>query len=293
LTKALFDFRSLEPEFHKIAKEAVRLRATFDLPSGQQAVQTKSNTGDAMLDVVTIADYHLQKLYLELLLKTELRHCRLLAEESNSELDELGRQFTGTNGHTLCLDPVDGTQRFVEGSPYYASIVSIRDDERPLYSWICYPALDWSVSLDSFSSETVQYSSDPAHWKEQVTQDFSAKIGCDLKAANAHLGCQIVYTAGEPHKDCPEKLAPLAARGLAFCKSRDIGPYGAKFLLLVGATNGYFVARPNPYDGLLALHFAQLKGFELQTDLAPGILKNLQSDQRGLHYGFQYLVLAS
>lgn len=315
MTSPIFDFRSLEDQFRSIAQEAVTLRATFDQPSQPltagyvpdpvptfggvssaltgfaDCVQTKSNTGDAMLDVVTIADYHLQKLYLELLLKTDLRHCRLLAEESSAELDQMGSQFTGKNGYTLCLDPVDGTQRFVEGSPYYASIVSVRNDQGPVYSWICYPALDWTVSIDSFQAEPIKFSSPPERWAQQVIEDFSQKASLDLEGAKAHLDRQIVYTAGDPQLDCPEKIAPLAERGLAFCKSRDIGPYGAKFLLLAGVTAGYFVARPNPYDGLLAYHFAQAKGLDLDSDLQADTLSNLKSDRRGFHYGFQYLAL--
>lgn len=264
----------LEDRFREIGLMATKIRQDLDSRSD---VHQKSQTGDAMVDVVTVADYHLQKLYLELLLDTELRHCHLLAEESNGELDRLGREFTGSNGLTLCLDPVDGTARYVEGSPYYSSIVSIRDERQPLYSWMYYPALDWSVCC---RDGQVHFSRPPQELAQLVLDEAGPQEDT------------VVYTAGQPEKDCPDWMDSLGQRGLNFKKSRQIGPYGAKFLLLSGVSAGYFVARPNPFDGLFAYHFGKNSGLEVWGDIGGQGFQTSQ-DTRGLYYPFRYLVLGS
>lgn len=264
----------LEERFREIGSVARQIRQDLDC---QSDVRQKSRTGDAMVDVVTVADYELQKLYLELFLKTELRHCRLLAEESSSELDGLAKEFTGRNGLTLCLDPVDGTARYVEGSPYYSSIVSVRDERQPLYSWMYYPALDWSVCC---RDDVVEYSRPPHEFCQMVVEQAGQQDNT------------VVFTAGHPQMDCPDWMASLAGRGLAFKKSRDVGPFGAKFLLLSRVAGGYFVARPNPFDGLFAYHFARNSGLEIWGEL-PSQGFQTHQDEKGLYYPFRYLVLGS
>ena len=270
-TVTLLDvLRSLEPEFLRIGDWAPRLRAEVE-------GRAKSSSGDAAVDIVTEADFRLQEEFLRVFLETPLAGCRLWAEESNPLIQELSARFRADNGYYLCLDPIDGTQRFLEDAPYYSSIVSLHDGRRPLYSWIYYPKMAWWMRLDPSGVTT---SGEP----------------CESENCLGDLSRVIVYTAGDPDRDCPDWKERVQRRGLHFIKSRDIGPFGAKFLLLRQKVAGYFAARPNPYDGLMAYHYAQvhlarLSGWELWEELPAQGFACLEADCRGLHYPFRYLAL--
>ncbi|CAN0465726.1 unnamed protein product, partial [Phaeothamnion confervicola] len=195
------------------------------------------------------------------------------AEETSPALAELASHFRGDNGLYLCLDPIEGTERFVENAPYYSSIVSLHDGKQPLYSWIYYPKMPWWARFDEQGASF----SGPG-WPEE-------RLGPELAKT-------IVYTAGDPAKDCPDWKEKLEAEGYSFCKSREIGPYGAKYLLLREKVAGYFVARPNPYDGLLAYHCTQTRDtWDLWNDLPPQGFTHLEQDKRGFHYPIRYLAL--
>ena len=254
--------RSLESEFRRIGDLAPVLRAEVE------GVQ-KSQSGDAAVDVVTAADFRLQEEYLRLFIGTPLAGCRLWAEESNEALAELATHFRGDNGLYLCLDPIDGTQRFVENTPYYSSIVSLHDGTRPLYSWIYYPKLSWWMRI---AGDDIAYGGEEVHESIQTVPNT------------------VVYTAGVPDQDCPDWRDRLAIEGLGFKRSREIGPYGAKYLFIRGKVAGYFVARPNPYDGLVAYHFALAQGWPIWEERPASGFTALERDARGLHYAFRYLV---
>ena len=54
----------------------------------------------------------------------------------------LGEEFdscTGTTGLTWVLDPIDGTRSFVSGTPVWGVLISVSDDEGPLFGIIDQP----------------------------------------------------------------------------------------------------------------------------------------------------------
>lgn len=58
---------------------------------------------------------------------------------ADSILGEEFGPFTGTSGLTWVLDPIDGTRGYLSGTPTWGVLISVRDDQGPLYGIIDQP----------------------------------------------------------------------------------------------------------------------------------------------------------
>ena len=246
----------LEPEILKVSDRGAEFQ-------GRVGSQQKSHTGDAAADVVTEADYWVQTELLKLLVETPLTRCQLVAEESSPELLPLQSRFAESSAFKLFIDPIDGTQRFVDGTPYFSTIVSLRCGDDCLYTLCYFPRLQWWVRLVG-------------------DRGFSQSSPFPV-SLQAHPQT-VVYTAGSP-----EDFVELGSHcpGWNWSKGSKLHSCGSKLLYLGGAVAGYACANPNPYDGLLIYHFAQVRRHRVH---ALGLsLDELSPSPRGLRLNGQYL----
>lgn len=246
----------LEPAILNISRRGAEFQ-------GRVASLQKTQTGDAAADVVTEADYWVQRELLKLMSDTRLTECQLVAEESSSELAPLQARFAESAAIQLLIDPIDGTQRFVDGTPYFSTIVSLRSGDDFLYTLCFFPRLNWWVRLTGDSG--------------------FAQSGAFPVKLEPHPRT-VVYTAGAPEdfldlgQHCP---------GWNWSKGNRLHPCGSKLLYLAAAVAGYACANPNPYDGLLIYHFARVRRHRVH---ALGLtLDELQPSSRGLRVRGQYL----
>lgn len=272
--KALMLLRSLEPVFIASGRLARELQGRVD-------PETKAQSGDHRLDVVTEADRAVQALLLEALVETPLVGCRLLAEETPTEgQDDLRTRFATSSDLVLTLDPIDGTSRFVDGLPFYSTIVGLHDGKRPLYTFMYYPVFDWWVRVSDLDLE------------------MSGPPPVDPTAGNKpSLARTLVYTVGQPDRVVPGVTAWVRERGGDVCFGESYDASGSKYLYLSGHAGGYFACGPNPYDGLSALHLAMARGCAV---LAEGAVAGAPIDftateisPRGLYHPGWYAVLPS
>lgn len=233
--------QSLEPDLMRISDEAVAMQ-------GQVEVEHKTETGNLRADVVTAADRRVQHELLGVLSSTALRACRLLTEEEESShgpdlrtcFDPGGRLF-------LTIDPIDGTQRFTEGRPWFSTIIGLHNGVRPLYTLVYYPALGWWIRLRG----------------ETAVTSAPSPPEPEIEAVPGELRSTIVYTAGNPGAEIPTLVRRLKAEGVRFTHSDEVGPWGSKYLLLTGQAGGYFTSNPNLYDGLFGLHYGLAGGCDI------------------------------
>jgi hypothetical protein len=218
----------LEPALSRVSEHARDLQF-------QLTVSSKFNTGNASLDVVTQADYEVQKGLLSLLVDTPLVDCTLYSEEDSPELYELQKRFTGKSGLSLTIDPVDGTRRFVEGAP----IVGLHDGKRPRYHFLYYPSFSWWLRLT-----------------DKVEQSGPAPFVIRLTGADN----SIVYS-NRTLTQSPDWLSQFDLA--SFRQGEKLGPEGSKMLFMEGEAGGYLALNPNAYDGLVGLHFGQARGLEI------------------------------
>lgn len=254
----------LEATIRAIAEEG----AAFQ---GRVEGVAKTQTGDWNADVVTEADYWVQRRLLEVFAATPLVGCQVVAEESSPELEALCSPFAGESEYQLFLDPIDGTRRFLEGLPYFATIVSLRHRHRPLYTFCYYPKLNWWVRLLGEQG-----------W------EFSASVPLALPV-EPH---QVVFTTGRPETDYADWKDLLPA-DWTWANGSSLHPCGSKLLYLSGSVAGYACSKPNLYDGLMIYHYARVRGHRIhenQEDLqTPMDLGVWQRTPRGLHVRGRYL----
>lgn len=253
----------LEPGIRRIADRGAEFQ-------GKVPALTKSETGSLAADVVTEADLWVQKQLLHLLLDSGLSHFSLIAEESDPELLS---GFHSQSPVKIYLDPIDGTKRFVEGTPYFSTIVSVRNGQDQIYSYTYYPRLNWWLRLmgeDCF--------------------EMSAAVPLELPVRER----TVVYTSGSAEKDFGEWHAQLPEWD--WKKGDALHPCGSKLLYLSGRVAGYACANPNVYDGLMIYHYARVRRHECRL-LGPQVgdeldMENWDDTPRGLALqGRRYLCL--
>ncbi|MBI4175121.1 hypothetical protein HY523_00725, partial [Candidatus Berkelbacteria bacterium] len=124
----------LEPAIMEAGLLACDLQATV-------THHQKSASGNAAVDIISEADVVVQETILAHVLQTPLRTCRLLAEEDTP----LTKEFPARGQFWLTLDPIDGTQKYVEGGDFFRVIIGFHDGHELLYTFIYFPKLDWWI----------------------------------------------------------------------------------------------------------------------------------------------------
>lgn len=258
----------LEPQIRALALEGAAWQ-------GQVQAERKADTGDDSTDVVSAADRWLQRGLLQLFLDHELQDCALVAEEWDPELASLCDQFAPAGAeHVLLLDPLDGTRRFLEGEPYFATVLTLQRGEEQRYTFACYPRLDWWVRMIGGSS-------------------WACSGHLQLPAAASAQPDTVVYTSGNP-KDSFDDWQ-LNTPGLRWLPGSALHASGSKLLYLAGAVAGYASCNPNVYDGLMIYHYARTRRHQLREE-SPGRAAQLdlaerQEGPRGIFTPGRYLCL--
>lgn len=250
----------LEPVFKKAGELALKMRGTA-------GSKNKFNTGSAAVDIVTEADTAVQEFILLEMVKTKLVECQLFAEEDTPSVS----RFTGTSGLVLALDPIDGTIIYASTGRFFSTIVSLYNKEKFLYTFCNYPAVDWSIRMTN----------------EGVTESGNLP---EIKIRKAlDLEKVIVYSYGNLHKKNSELYDKLIKEGYKFLTYADIGDdAGSCSLLFSGRVAGFYRETPNPYDGFVALHYAQAKNFKIDGGVD---MSKTETGDHGPHYSGWYLIL--
>ncbi|PJI84994.1 histidinol phosphatase-like enzyme (inositol monophosphatase family) [Yoonia maricola] len=111
---------------HALADAARPVTLAHFRASGLQT----DNKNDAGFDPVTVADRGAEKAMRDVL--AELRPDDAVLGE------EFGHQ-SGTTGLTWVLDPIDGTRGYISGTPTWGVLISVADDQGPLFGLIDQP----------------------------------------------------------------------------------------------------------------------------------------------------------
>ena len=230
---------------------------------GKVTAQTKSDTGDFAADVVTEADIWTQDHLLQAFLEAGLDICQLVAEEDTPQV----ARFAPQAEFQLLIDPIDGTRRFVEGLPYFSTIVSLRRGSQSLYTFCYYPKLRWWIRL----------------WEDKQWE-VSGRLALGLP----QTGPRVVYTSGSPGEEFADWQAEFPE--FEWVKGSQMHPCGSKLLYLTGAAAGYASFKPNLYDGTMVYHYAQIREHKILQS-QPFDLSHWESDARGWHVRGQYLCL--
>ncbi|HII10028.1 TPA: hypothetical protein HA310_02865, partial [Candidatus Micrarchaeota archaeon] len=226
--------KTLEPVFIKAGKRASLLQNTA-------LVNKKLDTGTYEIDVVTNADIEVQEMVLSELCRTELRECRLVAEEKTDFADK----FNPDGELLLAIDPIDGTYRYAAGKPIYSLIVSLQAPCLPLYTFAYYPAIDWA---HRFVNNT----------HEEIGKRPALQLFADRRKA-------IAYSYGDPNKALPESMKEEAKKnGYVFIDKKELTlDCGAGTMLLAGVVNGYYCENPPAVDGLVGMHYALAHNYKI------------------------------
>jgi fructose-1,6-bisphosphatase/inositol monophosphatase family enzyme len=195
---------------------------------------------------VTEADLAVQEMILAEMAKTKLTECRLIAEEDTPAVSE----FIGVNGLVLTIDPIDGTFIYVGKGRLFSVIVCLNDGKVSLYTYLYYPAVDWSRRITR--GEITDFGKLPK---------VKVRNGLDLTRI-------IAYTFGEPEKTMPAEYSRLIQENYVFRKLSDItSDSGSGTLFSLGQVAGYYTESPGAYDGIGVLHYAQVKKLMIKSTL--------------------------
>lgn len=228
---------SLEPIFKQAGDLALKLRSTAK-------ASYKSETGVHGVDLVTEADLAVQEMILSAMVKTKLIECKIIAEENTPSV----AKFKGSNGLTLTIDPIDGTFIYTSNGRFFSIIVCLNDGQSLLYTYTLYPAVDWARRIAN----------------SQV-QDFGILPKVKTKD-NLDLTKTIASSFRDPAKTVPEVYAKLVTEGYIFRNLTDItDEAGSCTLFFLDQVAGYYTDNPGAYDGLCALHYAQVKGLRSES----------------------------
>lgn len=212
----------------------------------------------------------MQEFLLQEILKTDLANCRLLAEEDTPSVNK----FNERGKYYLVLDPIDNTAIYARGGRDFCVIVSLHDGKKPLYTFVYFPALNWTHRM--------------VHNTYTVTKqspNFTLPPGAESA---------IIYWAGNPEKTIPKLYNDLKKQGLNFATipiiSRD---FGSIAMLACNKVAGIYREDPNVYDGLVELHMALAKGLKIYSGGPNGALdlSDIKKRESGLYYPGYYLAL--
>ncbi len=251
----------LEPAFKTAGELALKMR-------GSAGSKNKHNTGIAGIDIVTEADTAVQEFILSEMAKTKLVECELIAEEDTDSV----KKFKGANGLVLTLDPIDGTIFYASTGRFFSTIVCLHDGKKMLYTFCNYPVVNFSRRI--------------ANGK---VKDFGELPEINIIKEKRDFSKTIFYTNKDLQKIDSDIFKKLISQGYDFCKVFDItDEAGSCTFLFSGKSGGYYTETPNPYDGLVALHYAKTKKFKIYGDVD---ISKYEIGDHGPHYQGWYLVL--
>lgn len=257
--------QGLEPTFFQAGELAYKMQKDVNHHS-------KFNTGNNEIDIVTEADTAVQEFLLKELAKTELVGCRMLAEENTPTVNRFNEQ----GKCYLSLDPIDGTATYARGGKFFCVIVSLHNGKIPLYTFVHYPALNWTHRIInnnySVSGETPSFNLPPEAIKT------------------------VVYGFGNPDKSIPKLYQELRNKGINFTKVQTIDRDAWTIpMFTCNKVAGVYGEDVNVYDGLVEFHFALAKGYKVYSDGPNGgfDLSNIKQRDYGLYYPGYYLALQS
>lgn len=260
MTELIKTLQKLEPKFIEAGKLALKLQ------KGIKPLK-KSNTGNIFADIVTKADYEVQEFLLKELEKSELKHCRILAEEETPTT----KKFNPNGKIFLSVDPIDGTQRYARHLPFFSVIIGLQDGKGLLYTFKYFPSLNW---IHRIIKDTYRVKGQ----KPKITPLLNTEK-------------TIGFKSGNPANDIPDLSKKLARQGYIFGHQYDIAKdTGLATLFLAGKIPGLYIERPNVYDAFVGLHFAQAKNYKIFTSKNFSISK-IKRDQYGDYYPGWYLAL--
>ncbi|MFH1968318.1 MAG: inositol monophosphatase family protein [bacterium] len=250
----------LEPVFRKAGELAVKMRKTT-------SSKNKYNTGIAGVDIVTEADTAVQEFILLEMAKTKLVDCQIIAEEDTPSVSK----FKGTNGLVLTLDPIDGTIIYASTGRFFSTIVTLHNKKDILYTFYNYPDISWSRRIAENKIE------DSGSFPKIKTRP-----GLNLK--------KIIGTSKPQTKIDSEIYEKIIGEGYKFSRFSEITDEAGSFTLFFsGTVAGYYMETPNPYDGLVALHYGQVKELKVYSDLD---ISKFTINDHGPHYSGWYVVLS-
>lgn len=224
---------SSESIFQQAAQLACDLRKKV-------ASYSKSQTGDAGLDIVTEADLQVQEYVLSRLAETPLVECEMIAEESTISVSK----FRGTNGLVLTIDPIDNTAAYVAGQGFFSIIVSMHNKKDLLYSYYHYPLLNWTKKIVNNRVEDIG-----------SLPEIAIKEGVDPMKRIAYL------SHVKPDKLPSEIEEIFTHKGLLICDRKEISDDATMTAqMYLGKIAGVCVNNPIAYDCLGVLHYAYATG---------------------------------
>ena len=122
-------FRPLVADYLQAAAETFVLPKFGNLQSADIGVKTGPH------DLVTVADKNVESWLAPRLQDLQAGHC--IGEEAVAETPAL-RQYAG-DGYAWAIDPIDGTNNFVNGVTDFCSMVALMWNGVPLQCWIWLP----------------------------------------------------------------------------------------------------------------------------------------------------------
>ncbi|MBU0457953.1 hypothetical protein KJ652_06445 [Patescibacteria group bacterium] len=210
--------------------------------------KSKTETGNERFDLVTEADLALQEIVLKELIKTELRRCIIKPEEETPTT----KKFTGEVPISITIDPVNGTQRFINRSKAWEIMVGAQTPDQILYTCSRSPGFDYTLEID----------------EEHGIKHFGRlpDIPKDVIGDNAIF----VKNRERFLEQFPEMAEHLSLDEYQFQDSDPHfdainGRLGRNMTFVAGLVKGILKYRANVYDGLLPAHYAKHSGGKVVT----------------------------
>lgn len=199
----------------------------------------KIKSGIKEIDAITPADSIVQEMVLKEWSKSPLRKCHLIAEETTDSI----KLFTGKDIYYITIDPIDGTLLYADGKKYFSIIIGLHDGIKPLYTFIHFPALDWTHKI--VNNKYIEEGKKP---KIEITNNDKT----------------IIYSYGNPKKTNPAVYRKYLNQNYIFkTKKMANNEAGSTALFLTGRLGGYYCENPVAIDGLVILHYAMANDYKI------------------------------
>ena len=228
---------------------------------------SKSQTGDAGLDIVTEADLQVQEYVLSRLAETPLVDCEMIAEESTPSVSK----FKGSNGLVLTIDPIDNTAAYVAGQGFFSIIIGMHNKKDILYSYYHYPLLNWTKKIVKNKVEDI------GSLPEIIIKDVDP-----MK--------KIAYLSHVKPDKLPTEIEEIFKnKGLSVCDRKEISDEATMTAqVYLGKISGVCVSNPIAYDCLGVLHYALATGlYEIYSTVD---LTRPSKGKFGVYYPGLYVV---